>query len=84
MKVEIFGVQRDYLHIAGGKGIVETPNLVGVHPERIAKLAGIGPVVRMALTFEEIQSPAEDVENKVAAMKSRVAVWVFQMPSSEI
>lgn len=74
------GIQLDYVHTAGAKGIVETPNLVGIHPERIGKMAGTGPVVSMALTVDRIQSPAEDVEDKVAAMKSRAAVGVFQMP----
>ena len=68
------------MHTAGVKGVVETPNLVGIHPERIGKLAGTGPVVMMALTVDRIQSLAEDVEDRVAAMKSRAAVGVFQMP----
>lgn len=62
----------DYLHIAGVKGIVEPPNFVCVHQERIAKLVGTGPVVRMALTVETIQRPAEDIEDELAAARSDI------------
>lgn len=47
-------------------------------------MTGIGSVVEMALTVERIQSPVEDVEDKVAAMRSEAAVRVVQVPHSEI
>lgn len=61
--------------------MVEMPYLVGIHSERIA---GTGPAVRMALVVERTQSPAEDVKDKVAAMKSRAAVQVCQLLCSEV
>ena len=81
--MNIVGVQLHYLDTAGVKRAVETPNLVGVHPERIAKMGRIGSVVSMALTAGTMQSPVEDVEDKVAAMRSGAAVRVVQIPRSE-
>lgn len=76
-KVGVVAVQLHYLHIARPKGLVETPNLVGVHTERVAKLAGTRSIDRMALTVERMQRSAEDKEDEVAAARSRAPFRVF-------